>query len=696
MDKLPPRPGLPTHSGTASESNEKNTVGSSGSRGIRNQGAKTNLHKPDSSNALVKTSLKDRLISKKPEVSDKKTGVAIKNLSKTMATFQHAINACAKPGYRVSKNEAVVNSIKALRGICRQLGNTGDAVHLKRKLNDLLGTQIGRGRINMTLSDFGRISKMVNTVADAPTLAGMEKKTAKLLTRAKELLTDTAYNYSPKEYTAPFIEENARKGAFIGDNGRFADDADPSTITWDKSPKRTSHTGPIVLGKDHRPLNPMGVTGVTGRGELGLWGPNHAADTIITRPGANGTTEVLMIQRKDTGELALPGGMLGEQKGDTLNAALEELAREALAQGALVVGGDGEEKNLNPEAIDDKVKELKKLKSFQGANVTFKGMVKDRRNTDNAWMETQAWSVHLGPEEAAGLRLQPGDDAGAALWVPVTEDNIKNLYASHSEIIRTAPAIQQALEASRAEVLPGQPFPEGVASDLDTVDDSMLMTDAETSPGKASIPTPPPPPPLPEGQVTDVPSAQPDSGASMDYEAEVEKLRQNPEASSDYFAVLEKVKQNLPAGGGLAESTITDIETATAQVQVDEPAPSEEPDLVKAKAREDFDAVLDELKQVLAAKGGAVENQNPDVVASPDQSTVDDPALRQMAELEKALRAQVKKDYNAVVEELKGKIQERGGPVDPDLPDPDERGGAINPGDQASQESDGPTAEPDN
>ena len=35
--------------------------------------------------------------------------------------------------------------------------------------------------------------------------------------------------------------------------------------------------------KDGRPLNPVGRTGLAGRGILGKWGPNHAADPIVTR-----------------------------------------------------------------------------------------------------------------------------------------------------------------------------------------------------------------------------------------------------------------------------------------------------------------------------------------------------------------------------------------------------------------------------
>ena len=57
------------------------------------------------------------------------------------------------------------------------------------------------------------------------------------------------------------------------------------TIKWnefDGSVDRRSHLGKysIVNGL---PRNPIGRTGLTGRGLLGRWGPNHAADPIVTR-----------------------------------------------------------------------------------------------------------------------------------------------------------------------------------------------------------------------------------------------------------------------------------------------------------------------------------------------------------------------------------------------------------------------------
>lgn len=55
---------------------------------------------------------------------------------------------------------------------------------------------------------------------------------------------------------------------------------------------------------------------MSGRGLLGRWGPNHAGDPVVTRwakdqQGAKDKVlEIILISRRDTGELALPGGMV--------------------------------------------------------------------------------------------------------------------------------------------------------------------------------------------------------------------------------------------------------------------------------------------------------------------------------------------------------------------------------------------------
>ena len=69
------------------------------------------------------------------------------------------------------------------------------------------------------------------------------------------------------------------------------------------------------------PLNIRGRTGLSGRGILGRYGPNHAADPIVTRWKRSQEGKIISdeetnkpilqfvsIQRRDTGEWAIPGG----------------------------------------------------------------------------------------------------------------------------------------------------------------------------------------------------------------------------------------------------------------------------------------------------------------------------------------------------------------------------------------------------
>jgi ADP-ribose pyrophosphatase len=90
------------------------------------------------------------------------------------------------------------------------------------------------------------------------------------------------------------------------------------------------------------PRNPVGRTGLCGRGHLGRWGPNHAADSIVTTwkrdeqgnivSDPNTRRPILRfvsIQRKDTGEWAIPGGM--RDPGEIITKTLiREFAEEAL------------------------------------------------------------------------------------------------------------------------------------------------------------------------------------------------------------------------------------------------------------------------------------------------------------------------------------------------------------------------------
>ncbi len=217
--------------------------------------------------------------------------------------------------------------------------------------------------------------------------------------------------YAPKDFTDPSVTKNV---------GVWADVDDPRAAVAARG-----GTFQSALGKVHvddatgRPLNPQGRTGIAGRGLLGRWGANQAGDPIVTRlePGT-GALQVVLIKRADSGQWALPGGMVdeGEQIGKTI---ARELAEET--SGVL---------------------------DFGDAKIVYQGYVDDRRNTDNAWMETTAAHKHLDPEAAAALTLQGGDDATEARWVSL--DDARDLYASHGAYVRAA--VAELYDAEKASM----------------------------------------------------------------------------------------------------------------------------------------------------------------------------------------------------------------------------------------------------
>ncbi|XP_072163615.1 ADP-ribose pyrophosphatase, mitochondrial-like [Diadema setosum] len=184
---------------------------------------------------------------------------------------------------------------------------------------------------------------------------------------------------------------------------------------------------------DGIPRNPCGRTGMEDRGLLGKWGPNHAADPIVTRwkrdssgkkvlhpTSGKPILQFISIQRKDSGEWAIPGGMVdaGEKVSQTLKREFGEEAMNSLSLPA-----------KECQAVQKAVANL-----FKHGVEVYRGYVDDPRNTDNAWMETMAVNFHDDQGTSVGkFCLHAGDDAANVQWHDVGSD-IK-LYASHSSFI---------------------------------------------------------------------------------------------------------------------------------------------------------------------------------------------------------------------------------------------------------------------
>lgn len=185
----------------------------------------------------------------------------------------------------------------------------------------------------------------------------------------------------------------------------------------------SSFTGKLRFSDDGRPLNPMGRTGIEGRGQLGKWGPNKAGDAIITKDSEDesGEREILLVQRSD-GQWAIPGGMVdsGEK---AIQTAFRELFEETITE--------GQELTLEQESFKKELKE--------GAEMVYEGYVDDERNTDNAWMETSVYRRHISKEIASKMKLKSEvKGGGKPQWVRLSDPRLKKLFASHSKFVEMA------------------------------------------------------------------------------------------------------------------------------------------------------------------------------------------------------------------------------------------------------------------
>ncbi|CAK9303137.1 unnamed protein product [Gordionus sp. m RMFG-2023] len=218
------------------------------------------------------------------------------------------------------------------------------------------------------------------------------------------------------------------------------------------------------------PINPIGRTGIIGRGNLGKWGPNHAIDLILTKWHMQSSVEndhslnlynifeklkdmtyhnvnnlilqFLAIKRKDNNQWAFPGGMVDNNEDPVKDTSPREFAEESLNLLSYHYSKNDDRKKILLTTLEQLFAEY--------GSVVYQGYVDDPRNTDNAWIETVATNIHLGggpgekcpdPKKFAILKnypLQSGDDAIDIRWIDVVKENrgvLDNLYASHLDIL---------------------------------------------------------------------------------------------------------------------------------------------------------------------------------------------------------------------------------------------------------------------
>ena len=226
---------------------------------------------------------------------------------------------------------------------------------------------------------------------------------------------------NPPSYTHPSVIANDRT---VVKNG-WADPVDHSKSGFEKRLTFENNGVCLLDGLSGAPRNPRGNLGINGRGLLGKWAANMAADPIVTakHPTLPGVIQVVVIRRKDNGLPALPGGMVDD--GESVSVTLKrEFQEEAGA--------------VDPEHKEEFEKDIQEL--FKNGKVVYKGYVDDPRNTNNAWMETTACNFHCSDSLRLKLKLKSGSDASDVFWLNVdpTCKVFNSLYANHQDLILLA------------------------------------------------------------------------------------------------------------------------------------------------------------------------------------------------------------------------------------------------------------------
>lgn len=237
------------------------------------------------------------------------------------------------------------------------------------------------------------------------------------------MFIDDIKHLADNEYTTlvkTFIHQNVKKNMEATSDIKWAD---PEQVSIDelnnrktffgKSPGlKTFRDANIQYDACNKPINPMGRTGLAGRGLLGRWGANHAADPIVAYLDDNKELWAIVVRRKDTGNLAIPGGMV--DPGSVVSNTLRNEFKEEAA-------------SLDDTLLDN---------IFKRSFLLYEGYVNDPRNTDNSWMETSVHGVLITDDEKKQIKLKDEDDehnTDSARWIKIcnNSDDFCNLYADH-------------------------------------------------------------------------------------------------------------------------------------------------------------------------------------------------------------------------------------------------------------------------
>lgn len=186
------------------------------------------------------------------------------------------------------------------------------------------------------------------------------------------------------------------------------------------------------LDSEGFPKNPMGRTGLKGRGCLPRWGPNHHVFVVITRWSGKVTLSgkyMEVILMNSAGHLSLPGGYVRDENRYEIIYSLfqcEEKWRESqdmitffeslkdsLSKRSSIWQSSPEEQE--PDFLSEKVK---------------LGYMDEETNTDQAWCEAEVWHFHYNTATNIDSKFK-----AEMQWYMLSEERLLSLPIGQAAII---------------------------------------------------------------------------------------------------------------------------------------------------------------------------------------------------------------------------------------------------------------------
>jgi ADP-ribose pyrophosphatase len=200
-------------------------------------------------------------------------------------------------------------------------------------------------------------------------------------------------DYSPPYYVHTVVIENDIEKKSDG----WAHPEDVKMIT-----NKKDFGVDVNFDDNGRPLNPRGRTGIVGRGALGRWGTNPYLILIITRINQETNELEILLLNDENGNLSLLEKFVkyGKPIKDTYRLMLEKI--------------------------------LPKFTNSISEKPISSGYLYDMRQTDNAWLFANAYSIHISEEINPEITTPGRIDMK---WEILSSDFINDLSASRAEII---------------------------------------------------------------------------------------------------------------------------------------------------------------------------------------------------------------------------------------------------------------------